>query len=75
MKKYKGEECGCEGCIGERTYKALKKEKHITIPVSWFEVLLRYIERYEKRTDSESLNMLLGYISSVKTILNIHKKV
>ena len=44
----------------------------ITIPRAWFEILNAYYDEYERRPGKITLPSLLGYLSSVKTILKMN---
>ncbi len=50
--------------------------EEITVPKEWFEHLARLLKQYndpqrDEKSRENALNYLLGYVSSIKTILRI----
>ena len=51
-----------------------KQEKEILVPESWLEGLLTLAERSKDEKDKTGMWLLIGYISSAKTIIKYGRK-
>ena len=52
-----------------KTYEQAVAEDKLKVEKGWLVGLVRFADRYEKRPTEENKQLLLGYLSSVKTLL------